>query len=133
MMLHVDASKPGKKVLIAERAEMTWHYGLTFRHVFGDNWIACSAWLEDMDHPGVFSPAEFLKGDDRRPSALRVKWISATGDFEGNVTFKAARNNATTRFMQTYSNISAPPSVNAALLTRSSVSIAAVAAVVWLL
>lgn len=84
MTLRADASK--EKTLLAERPDMTWHYGLSFRHISGDSWVAAESWLEDMARPGQFHPVEFVKGDDGKPSALKMKWLDS-GLFEGNVTF----------------------------------------------
>ncbi|PHH92245.1 hypothetical protein CDD83_8264 [Cordyceps sp. RAO-2017] len=74
--------------LTVERPEMTWRYGLTFRHVYADHWIASEAWLEDMANPGLHHPVEFLKegGKDGRPGAMRIAW-QAGGKTEANVTF----------------------------------------------
>ncbi|POR35851.1 Beta-lactamase/transpeptidase-like protein [Tolypocladium paradoxum] len=90
MTLRVGASKPGDKTLIAELPEMTWSYGLTFRHIFGDNWMACESWLEDMLHPGVFHGVEFVKGHDGKPAALTIKW-TAGDEIEGNITYTKMR------------------------------------------
>ncbi|KAK2611932.1 hypothetical protein QQS21_002038 [Conoideocrella luteorostrata] len=72
--------------LVVERPEMTWHYGLRLKHVFGPNWIACESWIEDLDNPGQFHPAMFIKDARGKASALKIGWW-ANGAFEGNVTF----------------------------------------------
>lgn len=36
LTLRSEQNSPDEKVLVADRPDMTWMYGLRFRHIFGD-------------------------------------------------------------------------------------------------
>lgn len=82
-------SAPGPKnetVLIAERPDMSWDYTYTFRHIFGDKWISGLSWREERFNAGSFGPAEFIKGTDGKPAALKMTSMQGTTS-EGDITY----------------------------------------------
>ncbi|KAK8920294.1 hypothetical protein H634G_02535 [Metarhizium anisopliae BRIP 53293] len=82
-------SAPGPKnetVLIAERPDMSWDYTYTFRHIFGDKWISGLSWREERFNTGSFGPAEFIKGTDGKPAALKMTSMQGTTS-EGDITY----------------------------------------------
>lgn len=78
-----------KEMLLIERPETTWHYGLKLRHVYDEHWLASAGWLDDMI-PGVHHKAEFVRGLNQKASALKIDWYQGTHKdrFEGTVVFK---------------------------------------------
>ncbi|RDA83092.1 hypothetical protein CP532_3088 [Ophiocordyceps camponoti-leonardi (nom. inval.)] len=83
------SSANNETVLLVERPEMTWRYGLTFRHVYADNWIAAEAWVDDLTSPGVFHPVKFVGAKNStggKVGAMRIAW-QYQGATEANVTF----------------------------------------------
>lgn len=76
-------------MLLIERPETTWHYGLKLRHVYDEHWLASEGWLEDM-YPGPHHKAEFIRGLDQKPSALKIEWYRGNekDQLEGTVEFK---------------------------------------------
>jgi hypothetical protein len=85
---HPDGSD--RKILVANRPEMTWNYRMEFHHASGDHWAVFSK-LNDVPNSPLndYSAAEFRIGADGKPSSLDIHWATHLGPktAEGTASF----------------------------------------------